>query len=347
MTDDANQDFEQSLKDLQELNQTLAHDLNNLMTVIAGNIEILKFEMEMQENSTLAVVQEAINETRKVIQRLDAPTAPGAVDIPDRDLGVILGGIATELSDSRRQTVDVIVADDLDHVICDEDLERLLLELARLRLATLKRTQPLTLSATRGTRGLGVKISLIDAGPDLASNQDNKNQERETLLTQLEHYASLHGGVVSVLSAPKIGLCIDVLLLRLGQVENEIPTPSTGGSGQLALVVDDEQTVRHVVDRMLKILGYDVITCDSAEHALELLDNYTPEIIVTDVMLGAGMNGADFADRIVTERPDINIVLMSGYAEKALAGRRNDAPTHELLRKPFTLSDLSDVLAGS
>jgi CheY-like chemotaxis protein len=119
------------------------------------------------------------------------------------------------------------------------------------------------------------------------------------------------------------------------------------------LVVDDEPAVVALVRTMLWRAGYNVIEAASGEEALNVAGKETGSIhvLLTDVMMPA-MNGYELALKIRPGRPDIKVLYMSGYRDRAIfettGVRVGDAP---LIRKPFTqhslVSAISDVLAGA
>ena len=112
----------------------------------------------------------------------------------------------------------------------------------------------------------------------------------------------------------------------------------------LALMVEDESSVQKIVGRMLRLRGYETIVCNNAEEALVVLQDYTPDLLLTDMMLGTGMDGMDLADEVKTLCPDVRILMMSGYPEEILERRNERDFHHELLRKPFGYKDLSNTL---
>jgi CheY-like chemotaxis protein len=114
-------------------------------------------------------------------------------------------------------------------------------------------------------------------------------------------------------------------------------SPAASGT---ALLVDDEELVRMSTAHMLLELGYDVAEAESGEEALRMLDeNRSIDLLVTDHLM-PGMNGTDLIRRIKEERPDLRVLLVSGYAETE--GLNADIPR---LSKPFRKDELAACLA--
>ena len=92
---------------------------------------------------------------------------------------------------------------------------------------------------------------------------------------------------------------------------------------------------------MLMDLGYDVVEANSAEQALQLLDEgAAPDIVVTDHLM-PGMNGAELALEVRARKPGVPILIVSGYAEA-----EGIAPDFPRLTKPFRNAELAERLAS-
>ena len=108
-----------------------------------------------------------------------------------------------------------------------------------------------------------------------------------------------------------------------------------------ALLVDDEELVRTSTADMLVQLGYDVIEAPSAEDALTIIQSGRRiDLLVTDHLM-AGISGAELARILRDLRPDLPILIVSGYAEVA-----EMAPDVPRLAKPFRQADLAASVAA-
>ncbi len=114
----------------------------------------------------------------------------------------------------------------------------------------------------------------------------------------------------------------------------------------MVLLVDDDSDVRDVAATMLATLGYQVIEARSGDEALEILQRSDQRI---DIMLVdfamPGMNGVETAQRAATIRPDLPILLSTGYADAA--GLSGEAGRGRILRKPFRQVDLGAKIADA
>lgn len=113
------------------------------------------------------------------------------------------------------------------------------------------------------------------------------------------------------------------------------------GSGTV-LLVEDEPMVRSVAERALTRHGYDVITADNGEDALEILNHgETIDLLISDVVM-PGMDGPTMVREARKTRPDLKILFMSGYAEEQLR-KSIDIENVNFLAKPFSVTELAEA----
>ena len=107
------------------------------------------------------------------------------------------------------------------------------------------------------------------------------------------------------------------------------------------LLVEDEDAVRVFAARALKSKGYKVFEARTGEQALEILKvQASVDIMVTDMMM-PGMDGGTLARLVRAERPEIKILLISGYSEEVARGDIVDTDDFHFLPKPFSLGQLT------
>jgi CheY-like chemotaxis protein len=162
-------------------------------------------------------------------------------------------------------------------------------------------------------------------------------------LSQVYGFAKQSGGFVAVVSSPGCGTLIEVYLKRstesLPAARHIVETPLETGSG-VVLVVEDDAAVRATTSGMLEDLGYSVLSAETASAALKLIASAAVDLVFSDVVMPDGMSGVELAQQIGLLRPDLPVLLTSGYtAQRVLP----ETPTGEvaLLKKPFSHADLS------
>lgn len=113
---------------------------------------------------------------------------------------------------------------------------------------------------------------------------------------------------------------------------------------QTILVVDDDPQIRRLVAAMLAKIGYHVLSADTGENALRLLDS-APDIhlLLTDVV-APGMSGPMIAEQVAALRPDIKVLFMTGYDGTRIVQRFVIDKGYSLIVKPFTMHQLASCI---
>ena len=157
-----------------------------------------------------------------------------------------------------------------------------------------------------------------------------------------------HHGLIRIRTEPGQGTSFRILFPPSGKASPPTEVPATGkpewrGSGTV-LVVDDEEGVREVAERMLQEIGFRTIAAVDGRHALEIVARLGEEI--TAVLLDLSMprmGGRETLVRLRALRPEIPVVMISGYTEQVVAQQldRSQGPMIGFLQKPFLAEDLS------
>jgi CheY-like chemotaxis protein len=165
-------------------------------------------------------------------------------------------------------------------------------------------------------------------------------------LSTVYGFAKQSRGAVSLDSAPGAGTTVTLYLPRVAGVsaaDEDLDAAPTGSvrSGLRVLLVEDDVEVRSVLQKFLTSMACDVIACADAEEALRVLAS-DPGIglLLTDILLGAGMRGTDLAHAVGKQLPSLPVLLMSGYSSELL----DEPQSWELLRKPYTRSELERAM---
>ena len=148
-------------------------------------------------------------------------------------------------------------------------------------------------------------------------------------------------GTIDIHSQPGVGTTFTILI----PVTDEVAVPDRGGrcptdrtpTGETVLVVEDEEALREVTERIFTRSGYHVITAANGPEALALAAGYDGDIhlLVTDVVM-PNMLGKEVAERIRELKPDIEVLYMSGYAQPVLASQGRLDRDVNLIEKPFS-----------
>jgi two-component system cell cycle sensor histidine kinase/response regulator CckA len=119
-----------------------------------------------------------------------------------------------------------------------------------------------------------------------------------------------------------------------------VPRDLTGKG--TVMLVEDEDAVRIFAARALRNKGYEVLEANGGELALDILGRHEGEIdlLISDVVMPQ-MDGPTLIKKVRTERPDLKVIFISGYAESAFREHLDEGADYELLPKPFSLQELA------
>jgi two-component system nitrogen regulation response regulator NtrX len=116
-----------------------------------------------------------------------------------------------------------------------------------------------------------------------------------------------------------------------------------GDNGCLVLVVDDDAGFREVLCGFLESRGYLTSQACSAAAAMDELHRHPPEFMFLDIYM-PGMTGLQLLTVIKKQWPQVNVIMMSGYATEELAKEAMDLGAYDFLNKPIELEHLDDIL---
>jgi two-component system cell cycle sensor histidine kinase/response regulator CckA len=162
------------------------------------------------------------------------------------------------------------------------------------------------------------------------------------------------GGAVTLYSESQLGTTVRVYLRTAEdpaparRVEDRRQPPS--GAGVTVLVVDDEEAIRKVTARILVRNDYSVLQAATGADALSLAADQPVDLLLTDVVMPS-MSGLELAERIRALRPDLSVLLMSGYSQGVLGPQRGMDEGVHLIQKPFSeqglITKLHEMCTGS
>ena len=172
-------------------------------------------------------------------------------------------------------------------------------------------------------------------------------------LSMVYGFVTQSGGHVAIDSVVGRGTTIELFLprdtttdedTRAGEPAGEPPS----GRGEVVLVVEDDPSVRALSVKTLEKLGYVARQSESAEAALEILRSYPRiDLLMTDVVLRGGMSGIDLAAELKQFRPDLPVLLISGYAPQSFEDDREPKSAMHFLQKPFRIMELAQAVRAA
>jgi signal transduction histidine kinase/CheY-like chemotaxis protein len=156
-----------------------------------------------------------------------------------------------------------------------------------------------------------------------------------------------HGGAITVSSEPGKGTVFNLLFPRVekevgDETERFVPPPL---GNERILFVDDEKTLVDLGEQMLGRLGYKVVARTSSIEALEAFraDPHKFDMVITDMTM-PNMTGDELAEEIMAIRPDVPIIICTGFSESITKEKAKEMGIREFAMKPLVMSDLAKTI---
>jgi signal transduction histidine kinase/ActR/RegA family two-component response regulator len=356
----------QKMEAIGRLTGGVAHDFNNLLMVASSGLDLMeRTQDEKRRNRLKDGVRQALDRGASLTRQLLAFSRRTALKPQVVDLRQQVEGLQMLLERSLRE--DIAVELDLPPDLWPVEIDPGEFELALLNIAVNARDAMPNGGVIRiraenvaadGEDGLDrVALSVVDTGggipPDILSRvfepfftTKQVGQGTGLGLSQVYGFARSSGGEARIESRPGRGATIILFLPRTDKPLSE-PQPALEktepprGRGRI-LVVEDDDGVALSVRAMLDELGYGSKRAASAEEALQMLGrDGRYDLVFSDMVMPGELNGLDLARRIVAERPDLPVLLTTGFSEAASAAAGEGL---QLLEKPYDMSALARQL---
>jgi PAS domain S-box-containing protein len=371
--------FEAQLREAQrmeaigQLTGGLAHDLNNYLAVIMGNLETLAERRHIDPQTpkliagALAGVHRGADLTRSLLAfSRRQPLAPKVLDVGEH-IHEVAHLLARTLGE--KISVELDVAPELWPVRIDgAQLDSALVNLANnardampggglLRIAVRNTSAGLPESL----RGDHVEIEVSDTGIGMSADTVAKAFEPFFTtkgpghgtglgLSMVHGFVHQSGGAIQLDSAPGKGTSVRIFLPRtfekVGGDAGRRTRPALPGGTESVLVVEDNEFVRETVVEQLRSLGYRVSEAETGDAALALLEAQpgTFDLVLTDLIMPGDVDGVALA-RLAGERwPSVRILLTSGFADASLDETVGEGNGVSVLRKPYRKVELAHAV---
>jgi CheY-like chemotaxis protein len=156
-----------------------------------------------------------------------------------------------------------------------------------------------------------------------------------------------YGGTITVQSEVGKGteFCVYLPLFMKAEDHEEKPEESMSGGKERILFVDDEETLVELGENVLASLGYDVVGKKNSLEALELFSAFPEkfDLVVTDMTM-PNMTGIDLAQKILRIKPEMPIILCTGFSETITQESIDSAGVRDLIMKPFKRRQIAESI---
>ncbi|MDY0004428.1 MAG: response regulator [Polyangia bacterium] len=354
---------------------SIAHEFNNLLTGIAGNVELMSLDISEADplRGRLREVRRATERGAALTSQLLAFSRRQMLSTRMIDLNEVIDRMHFMIERVLGENIklDLICARDLGAIEADPgQAEQILVNLvthARDALAAGGMVTIVTENITLDERacrqrpglrpGPHVRLRVRDSGRGLPPEALGRLFEpffsagtggRGGGLGLATVYGIVrqHGGHIEASSELGWGTTVDVFFPRAEGAAPPLTAPTTHdhlrGHGETILVAEDEPVVRQVTCRLLERLGYHVIEASQGAEALRLAKEHpgAVDLLLTDVVM-PHMNGRELADRLRTLQPEMRVIYMSGHPDDIILELGVNEERINFLAKPYTPESLA------
>jgi len=368
----------QALESLGNLAAGVAHDFNNVLTVIQGNTSLAAASIDQPEvvGKHLAAVNSAIERARALANQLLTFARGGAPVKEDLDVSGLISETAHFTLSGSNVAVKVHIEPSLPLVNADRNQ---IAQVVQTLVLNARQAMPSggTVTVTARKQQLDGVRRLADAVPGVyvvATVEDTGTGIKAADLVHIfdpyfttrsiGHGLGLpiarsiilrHGGDMEIDSCPGVGTTVRFCLPVASEArltgkprEESIHTAPLMGKGRV-LVMDDEQTVADVICAMAKRLGYTAIAVPDGQTALDVyaLAEGTPgafDIVIMDLTIPGGMGGKETVTRLLARFPTAHAIVSSGYSDDAAMSDFSAYGFAGAIGKPYTMQELSEAL---
>ena len=353
----------QKLEAVGRLAGGVAHDFNNLLTAIDGYSDLALNQLAPGHpvRSDIEEVRRAAQRAAELTRQLLAFSRRQVLAARVVDLNAVIADTERMLSSLAGEQVELRLTLDREPALLRADPGQLEQVITNL-VVNARDAMPSggTISIATANQPEHVLLTVSDTGAGMS--EETRAHAFEPFFTTKEvgkgtglGLAVVHGivvqsgGEISVSSRPGLGSSFELRFPAAGEDpvalrDSETARPESGH--ETVLLVEDETAVRDLARRMLELAGYSVVSASSGEEAERLFgDLGSVDVLVTDLVM-PGMNGRELADRLRRGRPDLCVVLMSGYSQDAEALDGLRAAGAAFVEKPFTSSALVSEVRG-
>lgn len=358
----------------------IAHDFNNLLMAVSGSAELARLDLPEGHpaHDSMGDIIKTAHHARELCDQLLAYAGRGRYVVSPIDLNELIKSSESLLGMTNAKRAPIEFALAAQAVVVDGDLGQMRQVLLNLVLNAVEACegQRKPISVRTYSKFFG-QAELNDTHPvgeaiagtyaclevrDQGTGMDEETRKRvfepffttKTMgrglgLSAVSGIVRAHGGVIKLRSAPGQGTQMTVLLPLSNSPASALPkvvsnVPSFRGTGRV-LLVDDQQPVLTVAEKMLRRLGFDVLTASSGHEALELAraQGNTLRLCILDMIM-PGMSGEETFKQLKSVEPRLPVIIATGFFDRELEESYAKRGYAGLLAKPYQFDDLARAL---
>ncbi|MET0266101.1 MAG: PAS domain S-box protein [Duganella sp.] len=367
----------QKLESIGKLTGGVAHDFNNVLQIITGNLQLLQLRLGDQPDirKRLDAAEQAVDRGGKLAAQLLAFARRQPLKPMVTDLRKLIDSMDDMLRRAIGESVEVALSVEagLWHTLVDPNqLENVLLNLAINARDAMQGQGRLTIELSNAELdtvfcqqhqelqpGQYVRLAVSDTGcgiaPDVVTHifepfftTKPEGEGTGLGLSMAYGFVKQSGGHIQVYSEIGHGTTFKLYLPRshanADSVQMAQQGPVSGGS-ETILVVEDDLHVQDTVVALLRDLGYTVLKANDAQSALSIVQSgMAIDLLFTDVVMPGELRSPELARQATAALPGLAVLFTSGYTQNAFIHAGRLEPGVELLSKPYRREDLANKL---
>ncbi len=363
----------QKMEAMGRLAGSVAHDFNNMLTVIQGYTSVLLDTLTPSNRfrEDIAQIDHAAEQAAEITRQLLLFSRKKVGKLTQIDLNQRINNLTKMILRLIGDEIELVLrlTADLEPIRGDAtQIEQVLVNLilnardampnggqVTVRTENLSLSQDYVSSSGVVKAGNYVKLTVSDTGYGIDTQTlsqifepffTTKASGKGTGLGLSTVYAVIQrfGGVIHVWSKVRVGTRFEIYLPTLQAASaDEPPLPAdkpkweeVDRGSETILLVEDERLVRELTQRVLRRKGYTVITAQNPQEALQISQKEAADLLLTDMLMPGGLTGYDLACSLQATHPRIKIVYMSGYIGDAVQQNKVLESGDAFIQKPFT-----------
>ncbi|WP_462325539.1 PAS domain S-box protein [Desulfoplanes sp.] len=354
----------------------IAHDFNNILTAVLNYIFLAQKSPALSPRAGLHLkkAHRAGLRAQQLTQQLLTFSKGGAPIIELRGIQDLISDSVTFALRGSNIKTSIHISPDIWNAEIDQgQIAQVFENLAINANQAMSRGGTLTITAHNviidsGSRlplqpGQYIEISFTDQGPGIPEEYQKKifdpyftTKKTGSGLGLATTYSIItnHRGHIRVSSHQEKGTTFSIFLpaseTELSRPIVSIQPPSLAGKGTI-LLMDDDESIRDVMEESLGFLGYEVLTASEGNETLELYKRHTDaqqriDLVLMDLTIPGGMGGKETVGKLLEIDPDAKIIVSSGYSQDPVMANYESYGFIDILPKPYTLDDVGKKLSA-
>ena len=366
----------QKLDAIGKLTGGVAHDFNNMLTVITGTTEMLVEDLARQPalRKTAELIDQAAERCSELVQHLLAFARRQPLHPRDVDVNATVLDIAKLLQPTLGEQIEINSILEQETASAHIDASQLANSVLNMAINA-RDAMPNGGKLLLETRNVVLDEAYAQANPDvrpgpyvmLAVSDTGSGMSQDVMdkvfepffttkdvgkgsglgLSMVYGFVKQSGGHIRIYSEVGHGTTIKLYLPPArGQVETAPAAAAALPRGtETIMVVEDDALVRNFVSGQLQDLGYRTVCAATGPAALSLVKDGQPfDLLFTDVIMPGGMSGHDLAEKVRALRTGVKVLYTSGYTDNAIVHQGRLDPGVLLLTKPYRKSQLATMI---